>query len=293
MRHFRTLAAATTILAAAGLAACDGPKPASSTSNAAASSAASVPMVSVADAMSQTTKATSQYTSVKLKLSEKVNAQGQDVDVTGSGTVSWQPVAMDMTMTVPGLSAEFGGDGSIRTLMSGTTMYMNMGDAAAAKSGGKHWMKLDLTSLGTAGQALADQMNSSSGNDPATQLKLFTSSPDIKRVGQESVNGVQSTHYTGTVDLTKLAAQQDASLKSLLTQSTKLGLSSMNLDLWVTDKGLPVRIHESTPATATTKFDVTVDYSDYSTTPVTVTAPPANDTNDLGAMLKGMPGTPK
>jgi hypothetical protein len=286
MRHTRTLAAAAAVLAMAGLAACGGSRTAS---NAAGASATSVQMVTVADAMSQSTKVTSQYTSVKMKLSENIHTQGQDVSVTGSGAMSWKPIAMDMTMTMPQLAAQLGGDGSMRMLMSGTTMYMNMGDAAAAKFGGKHWMKMDLSARGASGQAMADQMNSNAGNDPATQLKLFTSSADIKRVGQEAVNGVQATHYAGTVDITKLAAGQDASLKSLLSQSTKLGLTTMNVDLWVNDQSLPVRIHESTPSTAATQFDVTVDYSDYSTTPVTVTAPPAGDTTDLSDKLKGTP----
>lgn len=289
MRHTRTLAAAATVLAVAGLAACGGSKTASNASGAA--SATSAPMVTVADAMSQSTKATSQYTSVKIKMSENIHAQGQDVSTTGSGTMSWKPIAMDMTMTMPQLAAKLGGNGSIRMLMSGTTMYMNMGDAAAAKLGGQHWMKLDLSAIGASGQALADQLNRNSSNDPATQLKLFTSSPDIKRVGQETVDGVQATHYSGTVDIAKLAASQDSSLKSLLSQSTKLGLTTMNVDLWVNDQGLPVRMHESTPSTATTQLDVTGDYSDYGTTPVTVTAPPASDTKDLSDMLKDAAGS--
>ncbi|MDH6145291.1 hypothetical protein P3T35_007346 [Kitasatospora sp. GP30] len=224
-------------------------------------------------------------------MSENIHAQGQDVSTTGSGTMSWKPIAMDMTMTMPQLAAKLGGDGSIRMLMSGTTMYMNMGDAAAAKLGGQHWMKLDLSAIGASGQALADQLNRNSSNDPATQLKLFTSSPDIKRVGQETVDGVQPTHYSGTVDIAKLAASQDSSLKSLLSQSTNLGLTTMNVDLWVNDQGLPVRMHESTPSTATTQLDMTGDYSDYGTTPVTVTAPPAGDTKDLSDMLKDAAGS--
>ncbi|MFE9427534.1 hypothetical protein ACFYNO_31695 [Kitasatospora sp. NPDC006697] len=300
MRHTRTLAATATLLATAGLAACGGAKSASTTTAldaspasgaAQAASGTSVPMVTVADAMSQSTKATSQYTSAKVKISETVHARGQDVSTTGSGALSWKPIAMDMSMTMPQLSAELGGDGSIRMLMSGTTMYMNMGDAAAAKLGGKHWMKIDLSSLGAAGQAMADQMNSNSGNDPATQLKLFTSSADITRVGKENVDGVETTHYSGSVDLAKLAASQDPSLKSLLAQSTKLGLTSMNVDLWVNDQNLPVRIHETTPPTATTKLDVTVDYTDYSTTPVTITAPAAGDTSDLGSAMQDALGS--
>ncbi|GAA5024404.1 hypothetical protein [Kitasatospora paranensis] len=289
MRHTRTLTAAATVLAVAGLSACNGPKNAPDASG--ATKAVSVPMVTVADAMTQSTKATSQYTSAKIKMSEHVHVKGQDVSTTGSGAMSWKPIAMDMTMTMPQLAAQLGGDGSMRVLMSGTTTYTNMGDAAATNFGGKHWLKMDLSSLGASGQAMANQMNSNSSNDPATQLKLFTSSADIKRAGQETVDGVQTTHYSGTVDFARLAAGQDPSLKSLLAQSTKLGLTTMNVDLWVNGQGLPVRVHESTPSTAATQFDVTVDYSDYGTTPVTVTAPPASDTNDLAGMLNGASGS--
>jgi hypothetical protein len=292
MRHTRTLAAAATVLAVAGLAAC-GSKTA--TNNAShldggTASSKSVPMATVADAMAQSTKATSQYTSVKMKMSEKVHAQGQDISVSGSGAMSWKPVAMDMTMTMPQIAEQLGGDGSMRMMMSGTTMYMNMGDAAAAKSGGKHWTKMDLSAAGASGQALAGQMNSNAGNDPSTQLKLFTSSTDINRVGQETVDGVQTTHYSGTIDTAKLAAAQDQSLKSLLAASSKLGLSTLNVDLWVNAQNLPVRIHESTPSTGSTQFDVLADYTDYSANPVTITPPPADDTTDLSALLKGAPG---
>ncbi|GAA1950747.1 hypothetical protein [Kitasatospora viridis] len=284
MRHTRTLAATTAVLAVAGLAAC-GTKSASTATGTA--SAGSVQLATVADAMAQSTKATSQYTSVKVKMAEHIQAQGQDISTTGSGALSWKPIAMDMTMSMPALAAQVGGDGSIRMMMSGTTMYMNMGDVAAAKNDGKHWMKIDLTAMGASGQALADQMNNSASNDPSTQLKLFTSSPDIQRVGQETVDGVQTTHYSGTVDLTKLAAAQDPALKAALAQSTKLGLTTMNVDLWVNDQNLPIRIHESTPPTATTQLDLTGDYSDYSTTQVTVTPPPDSDTTDLSTALQG------
>jgi hypothetical protein len=190
---------------------------------------------------------------------------------------------MDMTMTMPQMAAQIGGSGSIRMMMSGTTMYMDLGDAAAAKLGGKHCMKMDLSKA--AGGAGLSGLNSGSGNDPATQLALFTSSGDVKRVGTETVDGVQATHYAGTVDLAKLAGNDNAQLKSLLSQTSKIGLSSLTLDLWVNDQNLPVKIHESSPASSSVQFDVTVDYSDYGTTPVVVTPPPASDTNDLSGMV--------
>src|SRR5215472_9370105 len=90
MRHTRTLAiAATAALAVAGLAACGGGKQASASGT---SGTASVPMVSVADAMSATSQATQKYTSVVMTMKEQVTAQGKQVDISGNGKVSWKPL---------------------------------------------------------------------------------------------------------------------------------------------------------------------------------------------------------
>jgi hypothetical protein len=206
------------------------------------------------------------------------------MNLTASGAVSWKPVAMDMTMQ----SAQFSqlGTDSVHMMMSGTTMYMNVGSAGAAQMGGKHWMKMDFTSLGAAGKTMAEQLNKSSGNDPFTQVKLFTQSPDIHRVGQETVDGVQTTHYAGTVDISKLSATGDSNLKSVVEQDAKLGLTSMNLDLWIDGQNRPVRMHQSTPATASVSIDATADYTGYSSAPVTITPPPASDTVDFADLMK-------
>ncbi|MFD0327785.1 hypothetical protein ACFQZC_04980 [Streptacidiphilus monticola] len=229
---------------------------------------------SVAEAMALTTKSTQQYRSVKISLDEKIQVQGNNVNVTGDGAMSWKPLAMDMTMHSSQLAAQLGSS-DIRTLMTGTTMYMGFTGAAPKGMDGKHWMKLDFSSMGAAGRAMAQQLNKASGQDPASQVKLATSSNDLKRVGTETVNGVTATHYAGTVNLAKAAAKQglDADLKSVLDQDAKLGIDTMNVDLWVDGQNRPVKIHQSTPATAKVVMDVTIDYSDYSNTPVTVTPP--------------------
>jgi hypothetical protein len=276
MRHTRTLAAAATVcLAVAGLAACSSssqPKAQGSTGGAAAA-----PMVNVADAMSAASQATQKYTSVTMKMNEHITAQGQTVDVTGDGRISWKPVAMDMTMTVPATAGV--GGGTMHMMMSGTTMYMGMSGKAAFQ--GKHWMKMDLSK----NAAIADALNKSNGQDPSTQVKLFTSSGDIKRVGTETIDGVTTTHYSGTVDVAKLAAKQDPQLKSLIDQDSKLGITTMNVDLWVNDQNLPVRMQEATPASSSVPLNATIDYTDYGTSPVTVTPPAASDTLDMSSLM--------
>ena len=285
MRCTRALClVATAALGLAALTSCSAASKATGKATGAAKSAA----VSVADAMSLTTRQTAQYTSMKMRMTEIVPKVGT---VTASGEMSRNPLAMQMTMSNPQLSQELGA-ASVRTMMSGSTMYMDLGASGAKELGGKHWMKLDFASLGASGKALSDAMNKSNGQDPSDAVKLLTSSGDIKKVGQESVDGVQTTHYSGTVDIKTLAARTgntDSSFKTLVDQAGQLGMSTEKVDMWIDSRNLPVKVHE-TAATSQGTTDITVDYSDFGNTPVKITPPPASDTLDFATMLKQAKG---
>ncbi|MEY9845741.1 hypothetical protein [Streptacidiphilus sp. MAP5-3] len=278
MRHTRTLVAATTVaLALVGVSACSAAKQAAGGVVAGAGQA----VQTVADAMSLTTKATQQYTSVRMQLNEHMTAEGTSVTVTANGQTSWKPAAVNLTMMMPKTATTPAG--AVHMLLSGTTMYMGYSGSAPAAFKGKHWMKLDFSQ----DPALASVYNQSNGQDPATQVALFTSSPDIKRVGPETVDGVATTHYSGTADMAKLATAENPQLKSLASKMAGSGIGTVNLDFWVNAQNLPVRMVESTPASSSVALTATVDYSDYSTAPVTVTPPPASDTVDMSSLLNG------
>jgi hypothetical protein len=281
MRHTRTLRlAVTATVGLAALSACSG------AATKAATGAAKSAVVSVAEAMSLTTKQTAGFTSMKMKMTEVMPKVGT---ITGSGAMSRNPLALDMTMSNPQFTQQLG-TASVHMMMSGTVVYMNLGDKGAQQLGGKHWMKLDFASLGPSGKSLSDMMNKSNGQDPSAAVKLLTSSGDIKQVGTETVNGVQTTHYSGVVDMKKLAAQgyggdANSSFKSIVDQASQLGMTTETVDMWIDSRNLPVKVHE-TAGTNQGPIDITVDYSDFSNTPVTLTPPPATDTVDFAAMLK-------
>ncbi|QMU79360.1 hypothetical protein GXW83_30255 [Streptacidiphilus sp. PB12-B1b] len=282
----RTRALCLTVVASAavlGLAACGG-----ATKGAASAGAVAAPkMASVADAMALVSKQTSADTSAKMTMTESVPSVGT---ITASGSVSSKPLAMDMTMTNPQLTQKLGA-GSIRVLLSGDVMYMDLGPKSAAEFGGKQWLKMDIASLGGAsGQSLSSLLNANSGQDPATMVRLLTSSGDVHRVGQETVDGQQTTRYTGVVDVkslltTELGGQDDAELKNVLQQLSAQGVSTENVSMWVNSQSLPVRIQESGNSSAGTT-SATVDYSDYSSVPLKITVPPAGQTMDLTQLLK-------
>jgi hypothetical protein len=268
--------AVTTAAALTALSACSASATkAASTAAANGAGGAKSAVLTVADALSLTTKKTSSYTSSKVRMTMVVPKVGSTVM---TGSMSRNPLAMDMTMTNPQLPQ------GMRVLMSGTTEYMNMGDAGAKEFNGKHWLKMDFSTMGAEGKALADALNKSNTQSPSTSVKLLTSSGDVKRVGTETVDGVSTTHYAGTVDLKKLSAS-DPDLKSLLDSATKLGMTTETVDMWVNDQNLPVKVHE-TATSSQGPVDTTIEYSDFGNTPVTVTPPPASDTEDLSSLGK-------
>ena len=275
MRHTRSISvAAAAVVGLAALSACSAASKAASQAAGSANSAVST----VADALSLATAKTESYSSVKMTMTMSVAGQS----VTSSGRFGWNPMAMSMGMNMPAANGRPAT--SMIVMMSGTTLYM--GTPAVADFQGKHWMKLDLSSLQD-GQALSEMATQSGNQNPAVQLKLLTSSPGVTRVGQGTVDGVQATHYSGTVDLKALAAKmvgQDAQLKSLLTSASQEGVTTETVDLWVSAQNLPVRETMSATTSSGTE-NATIDFSDYSTGAVTFTAPPADDTLDASSLL--------
>ncbi|MEU6348860.1 LppX_LprAFG lipoprotein [Streptomyces sp. NPDC047072] len=155
--------------------------------------------------------------------------------------------------------------------------YARLGDAFAAKIGGKHWLKYaydDLKNLG-GGAELADQMRSTT---PDQSVKLLLHSADVREVGEERVDGRATTHYSGTVATEDVT---DASLKERLEDA---GVTTETVDIWIDDRDLLVKKVEKA-GTANGRVTQTAHYSDYGV-PVTVRRPPAADTADFKTLLK-------
>ena len=173
--------------------------------------------------------------------------------------------------------------------------YAKMGEKFAEQAGGKHWIRYGYADLagvgGSSGAYLRDQMQNTTPNQ---SVKFLLASGDVKKVGTEKVRGVDTTHYSGTVDVTDLArknsnltASQLAGLKKQLTQA---GVSTESVDIWVNDQDLLVKKVEKGRMTAG-EYTQTAYYSDYGVK-VSATKPPASDTEDFKQLMKKQGWTP-
>ncbi|MFE2010863.1 hypothetical protein [Streptomyces sp. NPDC059491] len=233
---------------------------------------------------------------VKMTMSMKgVGAESGTVEMTG--VQGWAPASMDITMKGSLLSAGSpGAPEQMRMIMLDQVMYVDMGAEQAAEMDGKRWMKLDMKAAADASgdAALQKQMTGGLDNmnqDPAQQLALLLDSPNLKHLGPEKVNGLETQHYKGTLTFEQmLKANESSKLLSrqehdqLVATMKKAGLKGYDTELWVTEDGYPARMDVGMTMAQGT-MTMRADYSDYGTA-IAVQEPPAKDTVDLFAMLK-------
>lgn len=211
------------------------------------------------------------------------------VHVSGTGQYQLKPsLAFATTFN----SMSMGGQdlpGGMQLRFVDKTIYLK--SALLQKLGGssKPWIKFDVSKLGQKSGVNFDQLLKTAQDqaNPVTYTKMFTTSKDVKKVGPQTVRGVQTTHYTGTVDLTKAFSKLDPKARKSAESQLK-ELKHVKFDLFTDDQQLPRKIVMHGNGSGT-KYSTTLLYSDFGQ-PVHVAAPPAAQTTDGTKLHPG--GTP-
>ncbi|MBQ0900618.1 hypothetical protein [Micromonospora sp. U21] len=211
----------------------------------------------------------------------------ESMTVTMKGTAGGQKISMQGVLDLGDpLKAEMttaGPDGTPTTVrMIGAVMYVEIPAKDRENTGGKRWMKMDLAAVGEqAGMDLSKQFEDV---DPTKQVKTLLATEGATVVGQETVNGAATVHYTVTAPVATYLGQVDAELRAgVEKQYAKLGVKEIKVDLWVDEQYRPRRVG----MLMGTMGDMTVDYTDYGKA-VTIETPPPAETADFAEMLKGL-----
>lgn len=214
----------------------------------------------------------------------KMTAEGAFDYVAGAGRIT-----MDGSALMPGL-------GSIEMIALDKVIYMKLAGIPGVDPA-KPWIKLDLATLGKqAGVDIEALTEMGSNNDPTASLQyLRGASDDITEVGKDTVRGVPATHYKGTIDMAKAAAQVPEQYRDAFEKArSKVGLTAIPMDVWVDAEGRAVKMvmvanspaKGAAPATAGT---ITVELFDFGAK-VDAAAPPAGQVTDFADLMKGMGG---
>ncbi|CAL9559116.1 DUF1396 domain-containing protein [Streptomyces sp. enrichment culture] len=238
-----------------------------------------------AAAVAKAAKNTEEIDSLRYRMTGKVPEEGR---IKVEAQMQIKPaLAMSMKMT----ALDQGADGSAEIRLVDKAMYIGGGPEAAKEMDGKSWLKFDLEAMGG-----GDELNQLGGvaqaeQNPATESTFLTGAEDVEKVGTETVEGVETTHYKGTValaDLEKTLGDEDEATREKrqksLEQYEKMGVDELAMDMWVDGDDRPKQFRMRGEADKG-PLDMTITFLGINE-PVKVTAPPAEDTADLAEMMK-------
>ena len=248
-----------------------------------------------------------------VKLSVTVTATGVPgtsgtATITADGTIDNAHQRAQLTVDLskaaaglPGMAGSalgaLGDDGRVEVVTDGSDAYVKVGSLGSilGATSDKSWIKVS----GHDGDGAATGTSVADGTEV---LELLGQAGDVTTVGTETVRGVDTTHYRGTLDvaaaLGQLPADEQGKLSDRLDQ---LGIDpkaiSFPVDVWIGQDDLVRRVQlgvdgstlPGSPADAASGT-VTIELYDFGA-PVDITVPPADQvfTLDPGA-LEGLPG---
>jgi hypothetical protein len=255
----------------------------------------------VREASTKTAGGHSAHMAVDIKVRAKT---GNPQEITGDGVFDFTKKSGLMQLKLP----QFAGMnlGAIEVRVLDSIIYEKLPPQLASAAGQKGWVKIDPAAVAKLAGFDVSALAQTGSSDPTQFLDLLKSvSSDVTEVGTAKVGGVDTTHYRATIDFAKSVSDNTA-----LDAATKAKLSSFynNLsapaDVWIDGNG---RLRKMTYTLDTSKIDAsalssnpraaaslqqiagidfTLELSNFGV-PVSVTAPPANETTDLSSLTGG------
>lgn len=211
--------------------------------------------------------------------------------ISGQGAFDFRAHQGEMTVTFPAGKDSTGGTLQIRIL--GHDLYFSAPQLAGL-DGGKAWVHVDAGAYVQKEGQSAGPLSGFSDGDPTQVLGMLQQiSGAVTEVGTANVDGVPTTEYQGTIDLTGRsgAAGSPSGAGGGATGSTvvspqiaqALGLTDIPVDVWVDGAGRARRVQ-----TSFAFFGITVSaqegFGSFGA-PVSVSAPPAGDVADGSSLL--------
>ncbi|MBW1604545.1 hypothetical protein JJV70_21055 [Streptomyces sp. JJ66] len=216
---------------------------------------------------------TSKEESATFTLKSVTEAGSEKVEASGEGMLDFASGESEMTITAEGTEIE-------QRVVDGV-LYQKLPQDQTPASG-KPWVKIDLAEL-----AQTQGVNGGSQpNNPAATAEFAKaiSEEDVKELGSEEIEGVNTTHYRVEIDVAEL--EQGEQLRKTLGEA-------IPMELWLDEDGLirrqqlelTVRPPEGASQSASAAPDqatvrTVMTFSDFGTD-ISVEAPPEGETTDM------------
>ena len=228
---------------------------------------------------------------VHQELRMSMSSGGQSFLFSGEGDVDTDHRLASVTMDLGMLG------GSMDMIVDGPVVYMRS-SVFGQQGVPTEWISLDASKMDP---SVAGQFGGGAGMvDPSAYSGLFAGVVDVEVVGDETIDGVATTRYGGTIDLQRVVEEfpsilgedanqaQTRALRQALDQFEALGIEGrIPFEIWIDDDGLPRRQTISMDLgemlggeDVDASIEIRVDYSAYGE-PIEVDIPKPSQVTDL------------
>jgi hypothetical protein len=220
------------------------------------------------------------------RVSFTLEMTGGEANGTMSGDGVFDQRGGRMTMDLGGLAGGALGSGKAEVIFRDLVYYMKLPEAAAAQlPTGKAWLKFDLGALSKQQGLDLEQLSQLNQSDPSQALQLLSGAEDFEEVGKEDVRGAETTHYRGTVDMSRVAANAPEDLQDDIRKIVEqTGDTTVPMDIWIDGDGLVRRLRWTQHLPQGTTMTIEEELYDFGVD-VDAQPPPADEVLDLTALL--------
>jgi len=174
-------------------------------------------------------KATQAAGNYRFSIGMEMSLSDRRLRAAGEGIVDAEHDRQRVTIDLPG-------SGKMESISDGYTLYMRFPSGLVPLASGKQWFKLDIKELT---QLDIESLGGSAPTDPSELLPYLKGAGTITRVGVETIRGVKTTHYRGSIDVSKVpsgASEREREAIEKLVEQT--GTRELPYDAWIDGDGL-------------------------------------------------------
>jgi hypothetical protein len=208
------------------------------------------------------------------------SSRSVSLSVTGGGVYSFAQKTGRFTIEIPATGQSPATTLEFRQI--GNDLYLSA-PRLAAIDGGKPWVHVDVSQFEQHQSQSSGPAGALSTGDPTQVLQMLQQlGGSVTEVGHADIDGVSTTEYQGQIDLTKSTTGSTIVSPQM---ALALGLQNVPVDVWVDNQGRARQV-----ATSFTVIGLTVKAQEELGsfgTPVSVSAPPADEVADGSGLLQG------
>ena len=198
----------------------------------------------LASAADQTRSAGSSKVSFTLVTELPKSIAEKPVTLTGGGEFDYANRTGSVTYDFSELFQSLGqnADDPVEMRFIGDVFYMKFPLITNFLPSAGPWLEFDLKTLSQEGGIDLSQLQQLGQSDPSQALDYLRATGSVETVGTEQVDGVETTHYKGTIQLDKVveqvpADQQEQVRKAIEQLKKQTGLTEIPTDVWVDGDG--------------------------------------------------------